>query len=274
MAARVLPLLEDGLRSPRDEESPQSKGSPLSTTRESRWLEAPTERLRPAHARRPSFLGELDAPARRPSLLGGRSPSKRSVDSLRHYQLGKVGKAENMWELERPKNAAERLLRKYMERNASDKKQAVSIASRLDVGEAARYAHVERPTTPYYGVDGETTQRRPPTCDKNARRIVVVEPRRNDSSDSSDEESVFNRRLSSNTYDKFAARRAQRFATARGRVKREVMRDEERKRVADSKVSAKMALRKMRSLELERQKAKELELLKSGPPKEKTLDER
>ena len=60
-----------------------------------------------------------------------------------------------------------------------------------------------------------------------------------------------------------AARRAQRFATARGRVKREVMRDEERKRVADSKVSAKLALRKMRSLELERQKAKELELLKS-----------
>ena len=169
MAARVLPLLEDGLRSPRDEESPQSKGSPLSKTRESPWAEAPTERLRPAHARRPSFLGELDAPARRPSLLGGRSPSKRSVDSLRHYQLGKVGKAENMWELERPKNAAERLLRKYMERNASDKKQAVSIASRLDVGEAARYAHVERPTTPYYGVDGETTQRRPPTCDKRAR---------------------------------------------------------------------------------------------------------
>ena len=154
MAARVLPLLEDGLRSPRSQgegSSPQSKGSPLSKTRESRWAEAPTERLRPAHARRPSFLGELDAPARRPSLLGGRSPSKRSVDSLRHYQLGKVGKAENMWELERPKNAAERLLRKYMERNASDKKQAVSIASRLDVGEAARYAHVERPTTPYYG---------------------------------------------------------------------------------------------------------------------------
>ena len=52
-------------------------------------------------------------------------------------------------------------------------------------------------------------------------------------------------------------------------MKREVMRDEERKRVADSKVSAKMALRKMRSLELERQRAKELELLKSGPPKEK-----
>ena len=48
-----------------------------------------------------------------------------------------------------------------------------------------------------------------------------------------------------------------------------MMRDEERKRVADSKVSAKNALRKMRSLELERQKAKELELLKSGPPKEK-----
>ena len=106
-----------------------------------------------------------------------------------------------MWELERPKNAAERLLRKYMERNASDKKQAVSIASRLDVGEAAKYAHVERPTTPYYGVDGETTQRRPPTTG-SARRIVVEEPRRNDSSDeSSDEESVFNRRLSSNTYD-------------------------------------------------------------------------
>ncbi|CAH0376263.1 unnamed protein product [Pelagomonas calceolata] len=276
MAARVLPLLEDGLRSPRSQEgsSPQSKGSPLSKTRESRWAEAPTERLRPAHARRPSFLGELDAPARRPSLLGGRSPSKRSVDSLRHYQLGKVGKAENMWELERPKNAAERLLRKYMERNTGNKKEAVSIASRLDVGEAAKYAHVERPTTPYYGVDGETTQRRPPTCDKNARRIVVEPVQRNDSSDSSDEESVFNRRLSSNTYDKFAARRAQRFATARGRVKREVMRDEERKRVADSKVQAKKALRKMRSLELERQKAKELELLKSGPPKEKTLDER
>ena len=175
MAARVLPLLDDGLRSPRSQgegSSPQSKGSPLSKTRESRWAEAPTERLRPAHARRPSFLGELDAPARRPSLLGGRSPSKRSVDSLRHYQLGKVGKAENMWELERPKNAAERLLRKYMERNTENKKEAVSIASRLDVGEAAKYAHVERPTTPYYGVDGETTQRRPPTCDKNARRIV------------------------------------------------------------------------------------------------------
>ena len=163
MAARVLPLLDSGLRSPRSQEgSPQSKGSPLSQTRESRWAEAPKERLRPAHARRPSFLGELDAPARRPSLLGGRSPSKRSVDSLRHYQLGKVGKAENMWELERPKNAAERLLRKYMERSTSDKKEAVSIASRLDVGEAAKYAHVERPTTPYYGVDGETTQRRPP----------------------------------------------------------------------------------------------------------------
>ena len=102
----------------------------------------------------------------------------------------------------------------------------------------------------------------------------MEEPRRNDSSDSSDEESVFNRRLSSNTYDKFAARRAQRFATARGRVKREVLRDEERQRVADSKVQAKNALRKMRSLELERQKAKELELLKSGPPKEKSLDER
>jgi hypothetical protein len=196
------------------------------------------------------------------------------VDSLRHYQLGKVGKAENMWELERPKNAAERLLRKHMERNTENKKEAVSIASRLDVSEAARYAHIERPRTPYYGTDGETTQRRPPTTG-SARRIVVEEPRRNDSSDSSsDEESVFNRRLSSNTYDKFAARRAQRFATARGRVKREVMRDEERKRVADSKVSAKNALRKMRSLELERQKAKELELLKSGPPKEKSLDER
>jgi len=184
-----------------------------------------------------------------------------------------VGKAENMWELERPKNAAERLLRKYMERNTENKKEAVSIASRLDVGEAARYAHVERPTTPYYGVDGETTQRRPPTTG-SARRIVVEPVQRNDSSDSSDEESVFNRRLSSNTYDKFAARRAQRFATARGRVKREVMREEERRRVADSKVSAKIALRKMRSLELERQKAKELELLKSGPPKEKSLDER
>ena len=270
MAARVLPLLDDGLRSP--EGSPQSKGSPLQLARVS-WAEPPKERLRPAHARRPSFLGPKDAPDRRPSLLGGRSPSKRSVDSLRHYQLGKVGKAENMWELERPKNAAERLLRKYMERNTENKKEAVSIASRLDVGEAARYAHVERPTTPYYGVDGETTQRRPPTTG-SARRIVVVEPARNDSSDSSDEESVFNRRLSSNTYDKFAARRAQRFATARGRVKREVLRDEERKRVADSKVSAKLALRKMRSLELERQKAKELELLKSGPPKEKSLDER
>ena len=259
MAARVLPLLDDGLRSPRSQgegSSPQSKGSPLGKTRESRWAEAPTERLRPPHSRRPSFLGELHAPARRPSLLGGRSPSKRSVDSLRHYQLGKVGKAENMWELERPKNAAERLLRKYMERNTENKKEAVSIASRLDVGEAARYAHVERPTTPYYGTDGETTQRRPPTTG-SARRIVVVEPQRNDSSDeSSDEESVFNRRLSSNTYDKFAARRAQRFATARGRVKREVIRDEERKRVADSKVQAKNALRKMRSLELERQKAK------------------
>ena len=270
MAARVLPLLEDGLRSPRSQEggSPQSKGSRVS------WAEAPTERLRPPHSRRPSFLGELHAPARRPSLLGGRSPSKRSVDSLRHYQLGKVGKAENMWELERPRNAAERLLRKYMERNTENKKEAVSIASRLDVGEAARYAHVERPTTPYYGCDGETTQRRPPTTG-SARRIVVEEPRRNDSSDSSsDEESVFNRRLSSNTYDKFAARRAQRFATARGRVKREVIRDEERKRIADSKVQAKNALRKMRSLEAERQKAKELELLKSGPPKEKSLDER
>ena len=222
MAGRVLPLLEDGLRSPRSQEgsSPQGKGSPLSQTRESRWAEAPTERLRPPHSRRPSFLGVLEAPARRPSLLGGRSPSKRSVDSLRHYQLGKVGKAENMWELERPKNAAERLLRKYMERNTENKKEAVSIASRLDVGEAARYAHVERPTTPYYGVDGETTQRRPPTTG-SARRIVVEPVQRNDSSDSSDEESVFNRRLSSNTYDKFAARRAQRFATARGRVKRE-----------------------------------------------------
>ncbi len=269
MAARVLPLLDDGLRSPEGSPQSKSKGSPQSKTRE-----PPKERLRPAHARRPSFLGVLDAPARRPSLLGGRSPSKRSVDSLRHYQLGKVGEAENMWELERPKNAAERLLRKYMERNTENKKEAVSIASRLDVGEAAKYAHVERPTTPYYGVDGETTQRRPPTTG-SARRIVVEEPRRNDSSDSSsDEESVFNRRLSSNTYDKFAARRAQRFATARGRVKREVLRDEERRRVADSKVSAKLALRKMRSLEQERQKAKELELLKSGPPKEKSLDER
>ena len=57
-------------------------------------------------------------------------------------------------------------------------------------------------------------------------------------------------------------------------MKREVIRDEERKRVADSKVQAKNALRKMRSLELERQKARELELLKSGPPKEKSLDER
>ena len=271
MAARVLPLLDDGLRSPREDEgSPQSKGSRGSRVS---WADPPKERLRPAHARRPSFLGPKDAPDRRPSLLGGRSPSKRSVDSLRHYQLGKVGKAENMWELERPRNAAERLLRRYMERNTENKKEAVSIASRLDVGEAARYAHVERPTTPYYGVDGETTQRRPPTTG-SARRIVVEEPRRNDSSDSSDEESVFNRRLSSNTYDKFAARRAQRFATARGRVKREVMRDEERRRVADSKVSAKNALRKMRSLELERQKAKDLELLKSGPPKEKSLDER
>jgi hypothetical protein len=256
MAARVLPLLDDGLRSPEGSPQSKNKGSPLSSkTREPRWAEAPKERLRPAHARRPSFLGELHAPARRPSLLGGRSPSKRSVDSLRHYQLGKVGKAENMWELERPKNAAERLLRKYMERNTENKKEAVSIASRLDVGEATRYAHVERPTTPYYGTDGETTQRRPPTTG-SARRIVVVEPQRNDSSDSSsDEESVFNRRLSSNTYDKFAARRAQRFATARGRVKREVIRDEERKRVADSKVQAKNALRKMRSLELERQKS-------------------
>ena len=108
-----------------------------------------------------------------------------------------------MWELERPKNAAERSTPKIHGAEYRNKKQAGRSQVRsMDVGEAARYAHVERPTTPYYGVDGETTQRRPPTCDKNARRIVVVEPRRNDSSDSSDEESVFNRRLSSNTYDR------------------------------------------------------------------------
>ena len=138
MAARVLPLLDDGLRSPRSQEgsSPQSKGSPLQLARVS-WADPPKERLRPAHARRPSFLGPKDAPARRPSLLGGRSPSKRSVDSLRHYQLGKVGKAENMWELERPKNAAERLLRKYMERNTENKKEAVSIDDALRKRQAA-----------------------------------------------------------------------------------------------------------------------------------------
>ena len=267
MAVRVLPLLEEA-ESPRSNATPPGKGSPLGQVMRG----APGSRVRPAHARRPSFLGPKrtnradGAPDRRPSFLGGRASRRSSRrSSLGSYELGRVGKAENMWELPKPLNAAERLLRTHLSRVTDD---AVSIAGRVDAKYTASYA-TEVSTTPHYGADGETTQR---FLAGATTRRAVTPARRSESSDE-DSEDVFNRRLAANTYDKFAARRAQRFATARGRAKRNFLKQEERRNAAESRVSTKVALRRMRAREAERCHQKELELATHGPPRELTLED-